>query len=37
MRTGFVPTRRQIELVDDPRLDDVLPRDAAPQVPIIEP
>ena len=36
MRSGFVPIRRQVELVDDPRIDGTLPRDAAPQVPIIQ-
>ena len=35
-RTGFRPFARQIEIVDDPRLTGVLPRTAAPQVPIIE-
>jgi GNAT superfamily N-acetyltransferase len=37
IRSGFVPKRRQVELADDPRLDGTLPREAAPQVPIIEP
>jgi GNAT superfamily N-acetyltransferase len=37
IRSGFVPRRRQVELADDPRLDGTLPREAAPQVPIIEP
>jgi GNAT superfamily N-acetyltransferase len=37
IRSGFVPMRRQVELADDPRLDGTLPREAAPQVPIIEP
>lgn len=36
MRSGFVPTRRQVEMFDDPRLTGVLPRMAAPHVPIIE-
>lgn len=36
VRSGFKPFRRQIELFDDPRLTGVLPRTAAPQVPIIE-
>ncbi|MEQ8817143.1 MAG: GNAT family N-acetyltransferase [Thalassobaculum sp.] len=35
-RSGFVPFRQQIEIADDPRLTGALPRDAAPQVPIIE-
>ena len=34
-RTGFRPYRRQIEIVDDPRLAGILPRTAAPHVPII--
>jgi GNAT superfamily N-acetyltransferase len=36
MRSGFVPFRRQIEVLSDPRLTGHLPRSAAPQVPIIE-
>ena len=36
IRTGFRPCRRQIEIVDDPRLAGVLPRTAAPHLPIIE-
>jgi GNAT superfamily N-acetyltransferase len=36
-RSGFRPFRRQIEVDDDPRLLGVLPRDAAPHVPFIEP
>lgn len=35
MRSGFRPTRRQIEVFDDPRLSGVLPREAAPHIPII--
>ena len=35
-RTGFQPFARQIEMVDDPRLTGVLPRSAAPHVPLIE-
>jgi GNAT superfamily N-acetyltransferase len=34
-RSGFVAFKRQIEVADDPRLTGVLPRDAAPDVPII--
>jgi GNAT superfamily N-acetyltransferase len=37
MRSGFVPYARAIEIADDPRLTGDLPRDAAPQVPLIEP
>jgi GNAT superfamily N-acetyltransferase len=36
LRTGFRPFARQIEIVDDPRLTGILPRTAAPHVPIIE-
>ena len=35
MRTGFVPFRRQIEMADDPRIAGLLPRSAAPQVPLL--
>lgn len=35
LRAGFTPTRRQVEITDDPRLDGTLPRDCAPDVPII--
>ena len=35
-RSGFRPFRRQVELVDDPRLDGTVPRDVARHVPIIE-
>lgn len=35
-RSGFRPYRRQIEIDDDPRVLGVLPRAAAPHVPIIE-
>ena len=37
VRSGFTPFRRQIEVIDDPRLTGVLPMSAAPQVPIIRP
>ncbi|MDA7946467.1 MAG: GNAT family N-acetyltransferase [Hyphomicrobiaceae bacterium] len=37
VRSGFTAYRRQVEIADDPRLTGALPRDAAPQVPIIEP
>lgn len=36
IRSGFKPVRRQIEMIDDPRLSGVLPLTAAPQVPIIK-
>ncbi|GGE99961.1 N-acetyltransferase [Aliidongia dinghuensis] len=35
LRSGFQAYRRQIEIADDPRLLGYLPRDAAPQIPII--
>ncbi len=35
-RSGFTPTRQQIEIVDDPRLAEGFPRDAAPHVPLFE-
>ena len=35
-RSGFRSFRRQVEVMDDPRLDGTVPRDAAPQVPVIE-
>lgn len=35
-RTGFVAFRRQVEVSDDPRLVGIIPRTAAPQVPLIE-
>lgn len=34
-RSGFVPFKREIEITDDPRLTGLLPRDAAPDVPIL--
>lgn len=36
-RSGFRPVRQQVEVFDDPRLTGVLPRDAAPHIPIIAP
>lgn len=35
MRSGFVPYRQQVEVADDPRLTGVLPRHAAPHIPVI--
>lgn len=35
LRSGFRPIGRQIEVVDDPRLAGLLPRDAAPHIPVI--
>lgn len=34
-RSGFVATRQQVEIADDPRLTGTLPRDAAAHVPIL--
>jgi GNAT superfamily N-acetyltransferase len=34
---GFRPYARRIEIAPDPRLTGVLPREAAPQIPLIEP
>ena len=36
MKSGFLPFQRQIETFPDPRLTGLIPRDAAPQIPIIE-
>ncbi len=33
---GFVPTAREIEVLDDPRLTGLIPRNAAPHVPVID-
>ncbi len=35
-RSGFTAVKRQIEMIDDPRLSGILPLTAAPQVPIIK-
>jgi GNAT superfamily N-acetyltransferase len=35
VRSGFVPFKRAIEILDDPRLQGLLPREAAPDVPIL--
>ena len=35
-RAGFVAVARKVETFIDPRLADILPRDCAPQVPLIE-
>ncbi|MDE2837764.1 MAG: GNAT family N-acetyltransferase [Chloroflexota bacterium] len=35
IRSGFVPFRRQIEVTDDPRATGLLPRTAAPHVPLL--
>lgn len=36
MKSGFTPYKRQIETFADPRLTRILPREAAPQIPLIE-
>ena len=35
IRTGFVPFRRQIEIAADPRAIGLLPKTAAPQIPLL--
>jgi GNAT superfamily N-acetyltransferase len=35
-RSGFRPFRRQVEVVNDPRIDGTVPRDVARHVPVIE-
>jgi GNAT superfamily N-acetyltransferase len=35
LRSGFRAFRRQVEISDDPRLTGLLPRTAAPQIPVI--
>jgi hypothetical protein len=34
---GFTPFARAIETFDDPRLTGILPREAATQIPLLEP
>ena len=36
LRSGFVPYARSLEIADDPRVFGLLPRSAAPQVPILQ-
>ncbi len=36
MRSGFEPYARSFEIADDPRVHGLLPREAAPQVPILK-
>lgn len=36
-RQGFIATKRTVETFADPRLSGLLPRDAAPQVPLLSP
>jgi hypothetical protein len=36
LRSGFTPYARSVEIADDPRLHGVLPRSAAPHVPVME-
>ena len=35
-RAGFVAVARKVEIFIDPRLIDILPRDCAPQIPVVE-
>jgi GNAT superfamily N-acetyltransferase len=35
IRSGFVPYARGVECFPDPRLEGLLPRDAAPQIPVV--
>ena len=35
LKSGFTPFRRHVEIEDDPRLSGLLPRSAAPHVPLI--
>ena len=35
IRSGFAPFRRQVEVADDPRVMGLLPKTAAPHVPIL--
>lgn len=36
IRSGFTPTRQQVEISDDPRLSGSLPRNAGPHVPVFD-
>lgn len=35
IRSGFLPIRREVEVVDDPRLDGTIPPNAAAHIPVI--
>lgn len=35
MRSGFTPTKRMVEIADDPRLTGVIPGTRAPQIPVL--
>ena len=37
MRSGFQPFRREVEILDDPRLDGLAPLDSASHIPVIRP
>ncbi len=37
IRSGFTPYRRAIEVADDPRLLGIIPREAAPHIPLLPP
>ena len=35
-RAGFIAVARKVEVFSDPRLADILPRECAPQIPVVE-
>jgi len=35
-RSGFEPFAREVEIADDPRLNGLLPRQAAPEIPLLQ-
>lgn len=37
MRSGFKPFRREVEIIEDPRLAGLAPLDSAPHIPVIRP
>jgi GNAT superfamily N-acetyltransferase len=37
LRSGFRPYARRVEVADDPRLSGLVPRNAAPHIPLVEP
>jgi len=37
IRSGFEPIERQVEIAEDPRIAGILPREVAPQIPLILP
>ena len=36
VRSGFTPYKRQVEIEDDPRINELLPREAAPHMPLLD-